>query len=313
MREDLNPTKIKILFAGDFYSTEPETIELSNELGKLFNSCDLRCLNFEVPLPLGRLAIANKNILKQSVKSPIWCEDNDIDIVSLANNHMCDYGEEGLSATKKAFSKSIAIGAGSWEEAYKVEVITVNDLKIGFFAGSSCDLASLKDEWTDKNKVGCAWINNSNVNTLLQEAKIECDYLFVLVHAGVEFMNIPLPEWRDRYRQLIDAGADAVIGSHPHVPQGVEEYRGKPIFYSLGNFWFDKKADIKPLYWQNSILAVLELHNGKVDYKVIPIVRSKNILRLDDSDAIIKHHADLSSILKDDIRYLNEVNVEVIK
>src|SRR5690606_3657601 len=117
--------------------------------------------------------------------------------------------------------------------------IEINGIKIGFFAGTSCDFSALKDKWTDKDKVGCSWINQIQVNNIIRTAKEQCDHLIILSHGGIEFMDVPLPEWRDRYRELIDLGADAVIGTHPHVPQGIEIYNKKPIFYSLGNFYFD--------------------------------------------------------------------------
>ncbi|MBR5352415.1 MAG: CapA family protein [Bacteroidales bacterium] len=67
------------------------------------------------------------------------------------------------------------------------------------------------------------------------------DYLFVLPHDGIEYVDAPMPETIARYRDFIDYGADGIFGAHLHCPQGWEEYKGRPIFYSLGNFFFNSK------------------------------------------------------------------------
>ena len=304
--------KIKLLFTGDFCAKKPQNIKLSDSLVKLVKSCDIKCINFEAPLAYGELCSPNMKKLEQSMESPSWVEKNNFDIISLANNHMFDYGTEGLLATKNAFKKSITIGAGTWDEAYEVKYVNIEGIKIGFFSGTSADFASLKDEWTDKNKIGCAWINQKEVNRIITSAKKECDYLLILSHGGVEFMDVPLPEWRDRYRQLIDMGADAIIGSHPHVPQGVEKYKEKPIFYSLGNFFFDNESVKKPLYWDSGILAILEIENGFINFQSIPIVKDGDFLDIDSSEKINKHLKYLSEILKDDEKYLDKVNQDVL-
>lgn len=305
--------KVKLLFTGDFYSKNPQNIKMSNELTDAINSCDLKCINFEVPLPVGALQSPNGLRLQQSLESPTWVESVGFNIISLANNHMMDYGAEGLLGTKNAFKKAVTCGAGSWDEAYSVQIVNVNGIKIGFFSGTSRDFSSLKDNWTDKGKTGCAWINQHGVNEIIASAKTKCDYLIVLSHGGIEYMDVPLPEWRNRYRELIDQGADAIIGSHPHVPQGVENYQGRPIFYSLGNFFFDNESPKKPLFWDNGILAVLEIKNGTISFQSIPIVKKGSDLSIDHSKEINEHIKHISEVLTDEVRYMEQVNLQVLK
>lgn len=305
--------KIKLVFAGDFCSNNPEKILFSKSLKDLLESSDVNCINFEAPLSKGMLISPNGYNLLQSNSSPDYIEKWGFNLISLANNHMCDYGQEGLMHTKQSFKSSITVGAGNWLESYEVKYIEIKGIKIGFFSGTSSDFSSLKDKWEDSNKIGCAWINHYSVNNIISNAKKQCDFLIVISHGGIEFMDVPLPEWRDRYRELIEMGADAIIGSHPHVPQGVENYQGKPIFYSLGNFCFDKNSTNKPLYWDNSILAILEIENNKISFNSIPVVKKENSIDLDVSEKTVNHHNYLSEILKDDNKYIEKVNTEVLR
>ena len=89
--------------------------------------------------------------------------------------------------------------------------------------------------------------------------------LIVQVHAGVELLDVPIPEWRAKYRQLIDLGADVVIAHHPHVMQGIEEYKGKLICYSLGNFYFDYPSNHPQ--WNTGAMLTLDFqHKQRVGY-----------------------------------------------
>ena len=95
----------------------------------------------------------------------------------------------------------------------------------------------------------------------------------VLVHWGIERNTYPEDYQKTLARQYIDAGADAVIGSHPHVLQGIEYYQGKPIFYSLGNFIFNNSA-------YESILVEFELTGDESKVRVIPCASEGNQMRL---------------------------------
>lgn len=123
-----------------------------------------------------------------------------------------------------------------------------------------------------------------------------CDFLLIVAHCGVEYMEQPLPEWRERYKRWIELGADAVVASHPHVPQGWEVYLGKPICYSLGNFCFQKKKNVPPNWW-NSLVCVLDVDNEKkVEMSIRPIT----------FDADAQYICD--SIAEDYTQYLERIN-----
>ncbi len=299
---------LKLLFAGDFCAYAPEILTMGNELQGIINGCDLNLLNFEGPLQRGQLHAAGTHFLKQSELSPQWCIEHGFNIIGLANNHAYDFGEEGLEATKASFKNVATIGCGLWDEVYSVRYIELKGKRLGFFAVTSADLSSLKDKWTDWGKCGCAWINHGSIENIIREAKKECDYLFVLPHAGVEFMDVPLPEWRDRYYILIDAGADAIIASHPHVPQGWETYHGKPIFYSLGNFVFDKGVQAKQSHWNNGIVVCLEISDNLLTVKTYAIILQNHCVDIDHSKDCLGHINNICSILHEEDKYMSKVN-----
>lgn len=300
---------IKIFIAGDFCVYQPEKISLGERLKESIELSDIKVINFEGPLQVGKKHTASDFYLRQSHQSPKWLLNNGFNVIGLANNHAFDFGEEGLKATKKVFDDVLTIGCGRWDEAYKVKSLKIKNKTIGFFSASSADLATLKDRWTDGDKYGCAWINHISVLSIIAEAKTRCDYLIVLPHAGVEYMDVPLPEWRDIYKSLIDAGADAVIASHPHVPQGFEMYVGKPIFYSLGNFVFEKDERCALPYWYNSVAVSIEITEKNVHVNpILTYLNENNIVDVDERVESMQRFHSLCCILNDDFAYMKEVN-----
>ena len=235
-------SNIRLFFAGDFCS-KPSTskISVSDDLKSLINSCDVKVVNFEVPLnPLVSMPHQKRERFFQHDDVPDFLRGLGFNVFSLANNHAFDWGDEGFKKTKTTLGDA-AFGAGTYEEAYKPKIVEVDGTKIGFLGLSFAAYTGVFDDVTKHDGLGCAYINDLKVNHVIIEAKKEVDYLFILPHDGIEYIDIPMPETVARYRDFIDYGAYGVIAAHPHCPQGWEEYKGKPIFYSLGNFLFISK------------------------------------------------------------------------
>ena len=276
--------KVRLFFAGDFCS-KPSTslITVSEELRKVIQSCDLNVVNFEVPLkPKISLPTQQYERFWQNDDVPDFLRELGFNLFSIANNHAFDWGEDGFKKTKVALGED-AFGAGTYDEAYKVKVIEINGVKIGFLAFSYAAYTGVFDDVLDHEGLGCAYINDFRVNH-------EVDYLFVLPHNGIEYIDVPLPETIARYRDFVDYGADGVIGSHPHCPQGWEEYKGKPIFYSLGNFFFNSKDTDqfranKP-HWYEGLCVKMELEAGKINYQII------NTRNLDNVQIVVDNGTD---------------------
>lgn len=287
---------MKIAFCGDLVLRSPEDHKLGSRLKKKLEECKIRVLNFEVPVKVKDGVGIHKSgpVHNQSSHSPEWVMENGFNMVTLANNHSLDYGEKGLQATLKAFKDISITGVGTFETAYKISVFEIDNQKIGFLGLTQKEFGCV-DEYSGE-KMGTAMATSPRVYACISEGKKTVDKLYVLPHAGAEYLDIPLPEWREVYKSYIDVGADGVIASHPHVPQGWEMYKGCPIFYSLGNFLFEvPDPSVKHPKWLNSLMVVMD--TGSDEYEVLPIYydHKNKVVEIDES----KSSKDYMLYLKD--------------
>jgi poly-gamma-glutamate synthesis protein (capsule biosynthesis protein) len=245
-------------------------------------------------------------------------ENNGWNVVSLANNHAMDYGNEGLEHTMRSFKNAHLFGAGSWEEAYKPLIFTASGgSKIGIIACSHREFGCLYDEYSQKNCFGYAWICHPRIDKMIIETRNQVDALFIYAHAGVEELEQPLPEWRTLYKHFIDLGCDGVIASHPHIPMGSEIYKGKPIYYSLGNFCFQKGSyDNVGNYWLNSIMVELTVDDNKnviVSEHLVVYAPMSNCINADCSADSKAHILDMNKCLADSVEYMTFINEKVVE
>lgn len=299
---------IKLLFCGDFVLKSSSNLSLSPYLVDLFKESTIKVCNFEAPVDNNGESIKKSGpSLSQSKDSPTILENIGFNVIQLANNHIFDYKKEGYDESISQFKNSLLIGAGKFEDAYSLKTINVENKIIGFMSLSQYEFGVLGIDAKSED-YGVAWINHPIVNSKIIEAKKIVDYLFILPHAGVEEIDAPLPEWRNRYKEFIDLGADAVIASHPHVPQGWELYNNKPIFYSLGNFYFDAINSNNP-YWNKSLIVLINiLEDGRIDFKVENIKFENNKIVEDNSDEIKLHNNTICDLLKDEYKYNEYIN-----
>ena len=180
-----------------------------------------------------------------------------------------DFGPEALQATISEANKHKleTIGAGmNFKEAYMPLIKKFADVTIGFINACEAQFGVLNNH-VDHSQPGYAWLNHHLLDLQILKLKEKCDYVIVLAHAGLEHYNIPQKEWRLKYKHLCDLGADIVVGSHPHVPQGYEEYNHSLIFYSLGNFYFDSK-NFKHKE-DNTYSVLLSLTKEKISFDLV--------------------------------------------
>ena len=199
--------------------------------------------------------------------------DLGVDIVSLANNHTYDYGEVAFLDTLQTLKDAEMpfVGAGvNLEEAAAPVYFIVNDMKIAFVSATQIerlDNPDTKGATETAPGVFRCW----NVEKLLQtveKAKTESDFVIVYIHWGTE--NTEEIDWAQdkQAREIVEAGADLIIGDHPHVLQKIEIINGVPVIYSLGNFWFNSR----PI--DTGMVKVTLTEEGLQSYQFIPCLQS---------------------------------------
>ena len=182
----------------------------------VFEKDDLTIANLEGPLITSQ-DYAEKTFVFQG--KPEYVEiltDGNIEAVTLANNHSKDHFEQGMTDTKAILDEK-GIRHFGYDESCMIDV---KGIQVGFLG------YSFPYELTAEMKKA------------ISDLKAQCDIVVVYYHWGIERDKAPMESQRSLAKQTIDAGVDLIIGSHPHVLQGIETYKGKKIVYSLGNFCF---------------------------------------------------------------------------
>lgn len=253
--------EVRVFFAGDFFlgnATHPPSFD--DALVSLVNSADLATCNYEAPafMPQGDPCRKAGPALSQDPAAFEILRKAGFSIVNLANNHIIDSGGQGVLRTIEMARGLHVIGAGpDFGSAYKPLFVKKNGIKIAFLSFAEWGFGAIE---TPIDGPGFAWINHPETDAVIAATKKKADFVLVQVHAGAENVSQPLPVWRARYRTMIESGADAVVGHHPHIIQGWESHRGKPIFYSLGNFFFPGNDTQKN--WNTGCCLILTL-SGK--------------------------------------------------
>lgn len=167
------------------------------------------------------------------------------DMVSQANNHALDYGPEALLDTARNLRAAGIEFAGSGpnlESALAPAVLERNGLRIAFVSlvDTPAEGGYNRTSWeASADTAGVAWADVESVTRAVSEAKASADVVVAMLHFGIEYSATPTDDQRAMAHAAIEAGATLVVGSHPHVLQPVEEYKGGLVAYSLGNFVFD--------------------------------------------------------------------------
>lgn len=238
-----------------------------------------------------------------------------LSVAGLANNHVMDFGPEAMlrSAALLESNGIRCVGAGrDIRAAVRGCVIEHKGWRVGF-AAFTTNAYYVRAITANARSAGCAPMRESIMETEIRRLRSQVDLLCVGLHWGYEYLHVPQPEQRQLTRQIIQWGADVIVGSHPHVVQGYEYLAGRPVFYSLGNFIFPNyvRADCSRRVWeliQNHSLAGLirvSDHSGKltIGTSVIPLVFDfPTVRRLSESEQVMfdmKLHEWLDALRED--------------
>lgn len=296
---------MKISFCGDMVWKNSNILpRMGSFLKESINSSDINCVNLEAPIYTeGTYGIKKSGPHHyQSPKTPEWLEENGFNLICVANNHIMDYGEKALLNTVHAFKKAEIIGYGKYPDAYDFKIIKHNNESIGFLALTQHEFGCVDANAYDK--LGTPFLTSPKVFKSIDETRQKVDKLIILAHGGLEYTNTPLPEWRELYQTFIDLGVDVVIGSHPHVPQGYEIYKGKPIVYSLGNFIFEKPQTAKlHTLWNVSYMITYDTYDNSIQQIPLIFDINNNKIEIDTKENASSHLQYLNNLLNNEKEY----------
>ena len=207
----------------------------------LLDSGDIVFMNLENPISDADPKAKKEFSFTSAPERLGWYIDAGFNTFSLSNNHIADANQEGIDDTLRHLAEYSAsknktlfwAGAGStYEEAEAATWIELpdKDLKIAFFSTGFSRGKNVSKFWS------------KSLVKKIAAAKAEADLVLVSVHAGKEYKHLPQTQLKNLYREWVDAGADVVIGHHPHVIRPVEAYKGAIIIHSLGNYVFASRT-----------------------------------------------------------------------
>ena len=337
-----------IAMVGDIFlqSALPQSAELADARA-LLRSADVAFGNLETPVSTRGAPVEKWINMRMNPELLADVQDLGFDIVTLANNHMMDFGEVAFFDTLGHLRERNLpyVGAGeNLDAAWRAEIIAIGDMKLAFLGAASTlgvgsaatnkrpgvapihvsesyniDFAgSMEQPGSAPYVFTRAWAEDLDRAVLaIEAARREADFVVLALHWGVP------PFWRSRFQDgladyqievghaLIDAGADCIVGHHPHSLQEVEVYCGKPIFYSLGNFVFHENqgpishtpisrnapyavsVDRRNRIWSETVIVIADVAvNGAVSYTLHPVllddIGNPQLLDADEARALIK-------------------------
>ncbi len=270
----------------------------------ILKAADLAIGNLEAPFATKGVKFEKKFNFKVPPKYATGLVDAGFNVLNLANNHTMDYGVEALISTLHTLD-SLNLpysGAGmNKEQALKPAILEHNGIKVAFIG---CSLTFPAEFWAAKNSPGTYSPQETELVTMIKHCEEVADYTVVSFHWGGEGRITPKQYQKEFAHLSVDAGADLIIGHHPHVLQGVELYRNRLIVYSLGNFAFGSYTRRSK---DSAILKVYLTRNGLLYARLIPISVynyevsfQPRILKGKNADDVIKHVQQISLHLNKD-------------
>lgn len=308
---------MKILIAGDFVPrhrvlklfSEGKYTEVLGEVKPIIEQVDFAIANLEAPViydkptPIDKTG-PNLSCSENAVEALRWVG---FDCVTLANNHFYDQGEQGVAGTLKACEKYAMDYVGAGRNLREAESVYYKEVQGHVLAVVNC----CEHEWSiasDKHG-GSNPLNPIQQYYAIQEAKRNADYVLVIIHGGTEKYNLPTPRMKETYRFFVEQGADAVVNHHQHCFSGYEVYQGKPIFYGLGNFCFDKTKAKDDKLWEEGFAVTLEF-GPIIQFELHPYMQctesSPSVCFIDEKSDFMQAISHLNEIISDDNLLIKE-------
>jgi poly-gamma-glutamate synthesis protein (capsule biosynthesis protein) len=274
---------MKILVAGDYcpigrtkeYLKTEDYEGLFNGFQNIIKEVDYALVNFECPI--------TKSATKINKTGPcIKTEDENalkalkfagFNMLTLANNHIQDYGETGVLDTIEIAKKNQfdIVGAGDNNESAAIpKIVKIKGITVGIINIAENEFCSSEINYAGANTFDLI----KNIKTI-NELNKKVDKIILVYHGGREHYQLPTPDLRDKFRFFVDCGVDAIVAHHTHCFSGYEYYNNKPIVYSLGNFIFDYKSKYQKGLWTEGMSVILNLESDTFKIELIPYLQGR--------------------------------------
>ncbi len=271
---------MRVLIGGDFCPQERVAQLIEAGMGhevfadvtKVVSDADYSIVNLECPIvehwatPIEK---CGPNLKATSVAVDA-IKDAGFQCVTLGNNHIYDYSDEGIEETIRVLEQKNLdyVGAGgNISEASKVLYKQIGESVLAVINACETEFSI-----ASKDTGGANPLNPVHLYGIIQEARQQANYVLLIVHGGVEHYALPTCRMKDLYHFFVDVGVDAVVNHHQHCYTGYEIYKGKPIFYGLGNFCFDSLCQRRQS-WKEGFMVVLGLGVEENPYELIPYIQ----------------------------------------
>lgn len=304
------PDRITITFAGDILFDENYAVmstvmqnggdissAIAPDLIQEMKSADIMMINNEFPYSDRGTPTENKQFTFRAKPSTVsYLDDLGVDLVALANNHAYDYGEDAFVDTIATLEEAgvTYVGAGhNLEEARRPVYYIIDNMKIAFVAATQIEKSDYPDtKGATETSAGVfrCWNGDDLIETV-KEAKENSDFVIVYLHWGTE--NAEAIDWAQEKQapEVAAAGADLIIGDHPHCLQKIDVVQGVPVIYSLGNFWFNSKTV------DTGMVKVALNRDGLQSYQFIPCLQSgckTTLLQGEEKDRVLAYMRSIS-------------------
>ena len=269
-------SSIKLIAVGDIMlGRYIETLMQKNgrfypfeNISPLLKDADIQFGNLEGPI-INNFVKTNSGVnFSFNPLTVLTLKTANFNLLSLANNHLLDQGQGGLTETKSFLKKADISFAGdpTLIDTAPAYSRTINGRRIGVLAFNATYES----------------FNLELVKELVYKTSKQNDFIIISIHWGEEYQKIASKTQEKIAHELVDNGADLIIGHHPHVVQNVENYKNKIIFYSLGNFIFDQYFSTKT---QQGLLIKAVVNNNGATYELVPysIPKSQPIAMTNDA------------------------------
>ncbi len=264
------PGETTILVTGDVLLARSVNAKIREKYDSLYPlaqtqkelaSGDITFINLETPLTSNCKVTTVGMSFCGDVENVEGLKTAGVDVVNFANNHAGNQGGDGIVSTISALRNAGMSVAGVGD----VVVMERNGKKFGFLGFDDIP----------PRTAGISWADPEDVRAQIRTAKSRVDFLIVQFHWGVEYTNKATPQQKQLAHLAVDAGADLIVGNHPHWVQGLEFYKGKLIAYSHGNFIFDQQWSKETT--EGVVGKYVFSSSGLVDVQYYPVIMTKDL------------------------------------